>query len=113
MPDPGSDAPASSDARDPRGSGGVRGLGPDGGRLFLARAFRMLAYGGLAVVLVVYLGHLGLDAATIGLLLFLTLIGDTLISLWLTTHADRLGRRKTLVIGSLSGLGGGVVMFDC
>ncbi len=92
-----------------RGSGGLAGLGPDGGRLFVARALRMLAYGGLAVVLVLYLEHLGLDAATIGLLLFLTLIGDTLISLWLTTHADRLGRRKVLFVGSALMAGAAIV----
>jgi MFS family permease len=31
----------------------------------------------------------------------LTLIGDTVISLWLTTRADRFGRRRTLIVGSL------------
>ena len=30
----------------------------------------------------------------IGIVLTLTLVGDTLISLWLTTHADRFGRRR-------------------
>jgi len=83
---------------------GTDGLGPDGLRLFLARALRMLAYGGLAVVLVVYLERVGLDAPTIGVLLTLTLIGDTVISLWLTTHADRIGRRKVpMLAGALVG----------
>jgi MFS family permease len=84
-------------------------LGPDGFRLFAARALRMLAYGGLAVVLVVYLEQLGLDPTTIGLLLALTLIGDTLVSLWLTTHADRIGRRRVLVVGSVLMAGAAVV----
>ena len=61
----------------------------------------MFSYGFLAVVLVLYLDALGLDALQVGLVLTLTLIGDTLISLWLTTNADRLGRRRTLVAGSL------------
>ena len=43
----------------------------------------------------------GLSEATIGLLLTFTLIGDTVISLWLTTRADRFGRRRTLILGSL------------
>jgi MFS family permease len=73
----------------------------DAVRLFTGRAFRMLAYGGLAVVLVVYLDRIGLAPAVIGVLLALTLVGDTLISLWLTTHADRVGRRRVLVLGSL------------
>jgi MFS family permease len=61
----------------------------------------MVAYGGLSVILVLYLSRLGLDGATIGILLTLTLVGDTAISLWLTTHADRVGRRPVLVIGAL------------
>ena len=36
---------------------------------------------------------------TIGIVLTLTLLGDTLVSLWLTTHADRLGRRRVLIVG--------------
>ena len=77
--------------------------------LFLARAVRMSGYGGLAVVLVLYLTAAGLDAWHVGVLLTLTLVGDTLISLWLTTHADRLGRRRTLVIGALLMAAAGVV----
>ena len=37
----------------------------------------------------------------IGLLLTLTLAGDTAVSLWLTTRADRLGRRRMLVVGAV------------
>ena len=69
--------------------------------LFLARAVRMSGYGALGLILVLYLGEAGLDAGQIGLLLTLTLVGDTLISLYLTTHADRFGRRRTLVYGAL------------
>ena len=49
-----------------------------------------------AVVLVLYLAAAGLDPLAIGIVLTLTLVGDTLISLWLTTNADRLGRRRVL-----------------
>jgi MFS family permease len=69
--------------------------------LFAARALRMFGYGSLAVILVLFLAASGLDGAAIGILLSLTLAGDTLISLWLTTHADRFGRRRTLVVGAL------------
>src|SRR5687768_3943053 len=61
----------------------------------------MFAYGLLSVVLVLYLVELGLQEWEVGLLLTLTLIGDTAISLWLTTTADRLGRRRTLIAGGL------------
>ena len=79
----------------------LRGLDADGRRLFASRVLRMFAYGSLAVVLVLYLASLGLDAITIGAILTLTLVGDTIISLWLTTSADRIGRRRVLIAGSL------------
>jgi MFS family permease len=61
----------------------------------------MFAYGLLSVVLVLYLVEIGLEEWEVGLLLTLTLFGDTAISLWLTTTADRLGRRRTLMAGAL------------
>ena len=61
----------------------------------------MFGYGALGVILVLYLAAAGLDAGSIGVLLTLTLVGDTLISLVLTTHADRIGRRRTLIVGAL------------
>jgi MFS family permease len=79
----------------------LRGLDGNGRLLFVLRTLRMFGYGFLAVVLVLYLAALGLDAFTIGAILTLTLIGDTLVSLWLTTNADRIGRRRVLVAGSL------------
>ena len=76
-------------------------LSRDGRLLFITRLVRLFAYGFLAVVLVLYLTQVGLSEASIGLLLTFTLIGDTIISLWLTTRADRFGRRRTLIVGSL------------
>ncbi len=87
----------------------LRGLDPNGRLLFVTRVLRMFAYGFLAVVLVLYLAGLGIDGLLIGLILTLTLVGDTLISLWLTTNADRIGRRRVLVAGSLLMTGAGVV----
>jgi MFS family permease len=60
-------------------------------------------------VLVLYLTALGLSGVEIGLLLGLTLIGDAAISLWLTTHADRVGRRRVLLAGALLVLAAGLV----
>jgi MFS family permease len=75
-------------------------LTTDGYILFGTRIIRMFAYGFLSVVLVLYLVQLGLSAGLIGLLLSLTLIGDAAISLWLTTTADRAGRRRILIAGA-------------
>jgi len=60
----------------------------------------MFAYGFLSVILVLYLAQVGLSEPQIGLLLTLTLIGDTAISLFLTTRADRIGRRRMLLAGA-------------
>jgi len=68
--------------------------------LFSTRIVRLFAYGFLSVVLVLYLAEAGLGEVQIGLLLSLTLIGDTAISLWITTHADRIGRRRMLAVGA-------------
>ena len=77
--------------------------------LFAARAVRMFGYGSLAVILALYLSASGYDGGAIGLLLSLTLVGDTLVSLWLTTHADHLGRRRTLLVGAALMAAAGVV----
>jgi MFS family permease len=79
----------------------LRGLDRDGRLLFATRVMRMFGYGFLAVVLALYLAARGLDGLAIGIILTLTLVGDTLISLWLTTHADRYGRRLVLIVGAL------------
>jgi MFS family permease len=75
-------------------------LPADGYILFGTRVVRMFAYGFLSVVLVLYLVQLGLSEGIIGLLLSLTLIGDAAISLWMTTTADRIGRRRILIAGA-------------
>ncbi len=86
----------------------LRGLGRDGRTLFGIRTLRMFGYGFLAVVLVLYLDASGLDPLAIGAVLTLTLVGDTVISLWLTTHADRFGRRRVLIVSSLLVFAAGV-----
>jgi len=79
----------------------IRKLTPDGSLLFITRIARMFGYGFLSVVLVLYLEKVGLKQVQIGLLLTLTLIGDTIISLWITTNADRIGRRRMLILGAI------------
>lgn len=76
--------------------------------LFAARIVRLFAYGFLSVVLVLYLAEIGMPSGQIGLLLSLTLLGDAAISLWLTTSADRLGRRRMLLLGAALMAGAGV-----
>jgi MFS family permease len=77
--------------------------------LFATRIVRLFCYGFLSVVLALYLAQAGLSERQIGLLFSLTLAGDVGISLWLTTSADRFGRRRTLLLGALLMIGAGTV----
>lgn len=79
----------------------VHTLTRDGLLLFVTRFLRLFSYGSLSIVLVLYLTGLGLSESQTGLLLTLTLLGDTAVSLSLTTQADRIGRRRMLIIGAL------------
>jgi Arabinose efflux permease len=76
--------------------------------LFSTRIIRLFCYGFLSVVLALYLAEAGLTEGQIGLLFTLTLVGDAVITLWLTTSADRLGRKRTLILGALLMAGAGV-----
>lgn len=86
-----------------------RVLTRDGRLLFATRFVRLFAYGSLSVVLVFYLVGIGLNETQTGLLLTLTLIGDTVVSLVLTTRADRIGRRRMLTIGAILMAAAGLV----
>ena len=77
--------------------------------LFSTRIIRLFCYGFLSVVLALYLSEAGLTESQIGLLFTLTLVGDAGITLWLTTSADRLGRKRTLIFGALLMIGAGIV----
>jgi len=78
----------------------MKSLSKDGAILFSTRILRLFAYGSLSIILALYLAQFGLSEARIGLLFSLTLLGDTLVSLGITTNADRLGRRRMLVLGA-------------
>jgi len=86
----------------------LRGLSKDAAILFFTRFVRLFAYGAVSVILVFYLVSLGLTEAQVGVLLTLTLFGDIVISLFLTTRADRLGRRRMLIVGAALMAGAGV-----
>jgi MFS family permease len=68
--------------------------------LFTTRILRIFAYGLVSVTLALYLHALGFGERTVGFLFSLALFGDIVISLWITTSADRVGRRRMLVLGA-------------
>src|SRR5215813_4424043 len=86
----------------------LRELPRDAALLFFTRFIRLFAYGALSVILVFYLVSLGLTETHVGLLLTLTLAGDIAISLLLTTRADRIGRRRMLIVGAILMAGAGM-----
>jgi MFS family permease len=86
----------------------LKNLTRDGWLLFLTRFTRLFAYGALSVILVLYLTSLGLSAPQTGMVLTLTLVGDTVVSLFLTTRADRMGRRRMLIVGAFLMAGAGL-----
>jgi MFS family permease len=79
----------------------LRTLSRDGWLPFVTRFARLFAYGSLSVILVFYLIGLEVTEAQAGLVLTLTLAGDVVVSLYLTTRADRIGGRRMLIIGSI------------
>src|SRR5260370_37959300 len=81
--------------------GPLNGVPRDGWLLCFTRFVRLFAYGSLSVVLVFYLIALGLSESQTGVLLTLTLLGDVVVSLFLTTRADRIGRRRMLIVGAI------------
>jgi predicted MFS family arabinose efflux permease len=82
-------------------------LSGDGWLLLLACGARLFAYGFLSVVLGLYLEALGLEAAGIGAVFTAALAGGAMMTVLLAGVADRLGRRRVLLLGSaLMGLSG-------
>jgi MFS family permease len=78
----------------------LRALPPDGRLLFSTRIIRLFAYGFLSVVLALYLISAGFSKQEIGRLITFTLLGDVAVTLAISTTADRLGRRRMLIIGA-------------
>lgn len=69
--------------------------------LFSTRILRLFGYGFLSVIFALYLSEIGFREAQIGFLLTLALAGDAVISLIITTQADRIGRKRMLILGAL------------
>ncbi len=85
-----------------------RWLSKDGKLLLAARTLRTFAYGFLSVILAIYLKLVGFEDFYIGLILTATLVNSVIFTLIASFYADRVGRRKILILYaalmSLSGL---------
>lgn len=76
-------------------------LSRDGWVLLVGHGVRMFAYGFLSVILGPYLALKGLSPVAIGAVFTAALGGGALMTIALTAVADRVGRRRVLVAGSL------------
>ncbi|KAJ5295073.1 hypothetical protein PENANT_c035G10562 [Penicillium antarcticum] len=79
-------------------------------KLLCAQRFvRLFAYGGSTLILASYLSAIGHSDDRIGLFMTLTLVGDVVISFFLTLFADAMGRKAVLSLGSALMAGSGLV----
>ncbi|KAH7627211.1 major facilitator superfamily domain-containing protein [Sordaria sp. MPI-SDFR-AT-0083] len=81
--------------------------------IILNRTTRMLSYGASSLILALFFSSLNISDSQIGLFMTLTLLGDVVLSLLLTLVADRLGRRRTLLIGAVMMICSGIVFATC
>src|SRR6476646_6612047 len=88
-----------------------RWLSKDGKLLLVARTLRTFAYGFLSVILAIYLKLIGFNDLYIGLMLTATLLNSVIFTLIASFYADRIGRRKVLIIYSVLMSISGLVFF--
>src|SRR5690348_14027294 len=77
------------------------GVSSDRLLVFATCGVRNLAYGMSSVILGLYLADLGLKTATIGGVFTAALAGGALLTIGLSSVADRLGRRKIACASAL------------
>ncbi|KAL7783406.1 MFS general substrate transporter [Trichoderma ceciliae] len=76
--------------------------------IILTRAFRMFAFGMSSVIFVIFFSALGFSDHQIGLFMTLILVGDVFVGAVVVFMADRVGRRKVLLAGSIFMVASGI-----
>lgn len=79
----------------------MRSISRDGKLVLAAKTLRSLGYGLLSVVLGLYLEEAGFPPVRVGIILTLTLAGSALLTAVMTAYADRLGRRRILILSAM------------
>ncbi|RYC57674.1 hypothetical protein CHU98_g8533 [Xylaria longipes] len=77
--------------------------------IILARTCRMFAYGTNSLILAIFFSALGVTDNQIGLFMSLTLVGDVILGTLLSLVADRIGRRRVLMGGSVLMITSGLI----
>jgi MFS family permease len=70
----------------------------DGKLLLTARIVRTFSYGFLSIILAIYLKLMGFNEIFIGLVLTATLVNSVIFNLFASFYADKIGRKKILII---------------
>jgi MFS family permease len=70
----------------------------DGKLILSARIVRTFSYGFLSVILAIYLKLIGFNEILIGVVLTATLVNSVIFNLISSAYADRIGRRKFLIL---------------
>src|ERR1700761_451026 len=83
------------------GLASLRETGRDAWLIIFTRFCRMFAYGTNSLIMALFFAELGFSDPQIGLFMTLTLLGDVLLSVLLTLVADRVGRRRIMLLGSI------------
>ena len=86
-------------------------ISTDGKLILLARIIRTFAYGSLSIVLAIYLKLSGFNDALIGLILTSTLINSVIFTSLATIYADKIGRKKILIVYAALMCISGIIFF--
>ncbi|MGI0092134.1 MAG: MFS transporter, partial [Nitrososphaerales archaeon] len=76
-------------------------LNSDGKLIFAARGVRAFGYGFLSVLLFIYLNIIGFNIFVDGVIISLILAGGAFFTILASIYADKLGRRKFLILTAL------------
>jgi MFS family permease len=75
-------------------------LSRDGKLLLSANIARMFGFGFVSIILAIYLKNAGYDALSSGIIITATLVSSSFFTLFASLYADRIGRRKILMVFS-------------
>jgi len=75
-------------------------LSRDGKLLLAANIARMFGFGFISIILAIYLKSAGYDAFYSGIIITATLVSSSVFTFFASLHADRIGRRKILMLFS-------------
>jgi MFS family permease len=83
----------------------------DGKLILSARIVRTFSYGFLSVILAIYLKLIGFNEILIGIVLTATLVNSVIFNLVSSVYADRIGRRRFLILYAILMVISAVVFF--